>query len=47
MGRLHAQVVMPELDHFKVPNQLNHADLPLSQAVPGMLLAERTSRNGG
>ena len=47
MGRLHAQVVMPELNHFEVPNQLNRADTPLSQAVLGMMLAGRTSQGGG
>ncbi len=47
MGWLHAQVVMPELNHFEVPNQLNRADTPLSQAVLEMMQAGRTSQDGG
>lgn len=47
MGWSHAQVAMPELNHFEVPNQLNPADTPLSQAVLGIMQAGRTSRDGG
>lgn len=38
MGRLHGRAVMPELDHFQVPNQLNTLDTPLGRAVLGMML---------
>ena len=41
MGRLAARAVVPELNHFQVPNQLNDAGTPLSQAVLGMMLAAR------
>ncbi len=47
MDRLHAQVVLPELSHFEAPNQPDCANPSLSQAALGMLLAERTSWNGG
>lgn len=41
MGRLHARALMPELNHFQVPNQLNDAGTPLSRAVLGMMLPGR------
>ncbi len=44
MGRLHLRAVMPDLNHFQVPNQLNDAGTPLSRAVLGMM---RTARAGG
>lgn len=44
MGRLHGRAVMPDLNHFQVPNQLNDAGTPLSRAVLGMM---RPARAGG
>ena len=38
MGRLQARIVMPDLNHFQVPNQLNDPATPLSRAVLGMML---------
>ncbi len=37
MGRLESRVQMPALTHFEVPDQLNHADTPLSQEVLRMV----------